>query len=116
MYPSCLPSWSSSLSILLVFSPLVNAVTLYNNHGAITSTVTAANATYTGMEAYNPTTLTPPPLPSPAPPNAFNIALTAAPPTGLSIKHNGSFFGFSIEFSVLNQVCEYFLFQRRGYI
>jgi hypothetical protein len=68
-----------------------------------------AGATYTGAAAYNPTTLVPPPLPTPNPPNRFLITLprNGTQVSGLSIPQNGSFLGFSIEFSVINQIREY---------
>lgn len=102
--------YSSTLfsSLLVSLLPLANAaVTIYNYEGAVATSVSGSAApAYTGLQAYNPITLSAPPLPNPAPSNAFNIALHAGPPAGLSIKLNGSFCGFSIEFSVLNQVCE----------
>lgn len=98
----------SLLLLPLLFPPSTTAnVTVYDYGGQITATSSGAQAAYTGLQAYNPIKLNAPALPNPAPANAFNINLRAAPPPGLSIKINGSFFGFSIEFSVLNQVCEY---------
>ena len=74
-----------------------------------TQTQSAGSATYTGYQAYNPTVLIPPPLPSPAPPTQFNVGLqqSAAQVSGISIPVNGSFWGFSIETSVITQVCEF---------
>ncbi|EIN05065.1 hypothetical protein PUNSTDRAFT_107355 [Punctularia strigosozonata HHB-11173 SS5] len=46
--------------------------------------------------------LVPPPLPDPPLSNAFTVALSNSP-NGLSIPQSGSFFGFSIELSVINQ-------------
>jgi len=59
--------------------------------------------------AYNNTRLVPPPIPNPAPANAFTLTLSkdAAAVNGLSIPHVGpSFWGFSIEMSVIGQVRE----------
>jgi hypothetical protein len=79
------------LSLLLLvalshLSPAV-AVTLYNNPSTVsapTATTTAANVTWTGLPAYDPTVLTPPaPL---------------SPP--ITNEQKGNFLGFSIELSV----------------
>ncbi|KAF7974612.1 hypothetical protein HWV62_11580 [Athelia sp. TMB] len=71
----------------------------------LTASATSSNAAaaYTGAAAYNPTVLNPPPVPSPAPGN-FDIQLQTGAVPGLSIPLPGSFFGFSVEFSVANQV------------
>ena len=66
----------------------------------------------TNLPAYDETRLTPPPLPNPAPLNAFTLNLPAngANAPGLSIVHrDGSFLGFSIEMSVINQLCQSYL-------
>ncbi|KAK7447749.1 hypothetical protein VKT23_014007 [Stygiomarasmius scandens] len=68
-----------------------------------TQTNTAAAANYTGSAAYNPTVLQPPALPNPMPVLQFDIQLQGAP-SGVSIPQEGSFMGFSIEMSVVNQV------------
>ncbi|KAH7928005.1 glycoside hydrolase family 79 protein [Leucogyrophana mollusca] len=95
-------------SFLLGFGLSQAAVTVYGPHVQQTfgpyGTVTAASASYTGAAVYNPTTLTPPPVPNPPPPTQFNIALESGNVQGLSITQRGSFFGFSIEFSVVTQV------------
>ncbi|KAF8952441.1 hypothetical protein BDZ97DRAFT_1640845, partial [Flammula alnicola] len=70
-----------------------------------TVTGTAASANYTGSAAYNPTVLNPPAPPGPAAlPTQFAIQLSGVAPPGASITQTGSFFGFSIEMSVVNQV------------
>jgi hypothetical protein len=53
--------------------------------------------------------LTPPALPSPAPSLAFSqqIQATNATAQGISIPQIGPFLGFSIEMSVINQVCAF---------
>lgn len=101
------------LSILLfpfIFFHLAAAsVTVYGYAGAVaSSTDTAKEPSYTGMQAYNPVVLQPPPLPVPPPANAFTVNVHNTAPNGVSIKLPGSFMGFSIEFSVLNQVCQCF--------
>jgi len=55
-------------------------------------------------QAYNPIVLNAPPVPSPPPPNTFAIQLQNNNSTGLSIPHNGNFFGFSIEFESSDEV------------
>jgi hypothetical protein len=67
-------------------------------------TSTTASPTYTGSAAYDPTTLTPPPPPSPAINSLFNLQLYSGSVPGLSIKQHGAFLGFSIELSVSNQI------------
>jgi len=73
------------------------------------STLTAAAANYTAAAYYDPTVLTAPPVPSPAPPTQFSLQLNNAANAvqNLSIMLNGDFLGFSIEFSVINQVSQY---------
>lgn len=73
---------------------------------SVTTTATAASATYSGSAAYDTTVLSAPAVPNPAPATSFNIQLYSGGMTGLSIKQNGGFFGFSIEMSVVNHVCK----------
>lgn len=99
-----------------LFSPLglgiliqgAASVTVYYPQGqgplGASGTATAAAANYTGAAAYNPTTLNPPPVPNPFN-TQFVVQLQNGGTPGVSIKQNGSFFGFSIEMSVANQVC-----------
>lgn len=72
-----------------------------------TASATAASANYTGSAAYNPTVLKAPDVPNPKPPNAFDIQLATGGMPGMSIPIPSSFFGFSVEFSVANQVREF---------
>jgi len=82
------------------------SVTVYSQQplGAGTSTAAAANSTAAAY--YDTTVLTAPPVPSPAPPTKFSIQLNNAPNAvqNLSMPLSGDFLGFSIEFSVINQV------------
>jgi hypothetical protein len=98
LLPSLL--WSSS------FISLARAgVTVYSQQ-PLGATATAALPSFTAP-AYNDTVvLTPPPVPSPAISNNFFIQLNSAPSgvQGLSIQHQGGFYGISIEMSVANQV------------
>ena len=58
------------------------------------------------LQAYNSATLIAPTPPGPTNmPTAFAVVVPSAVPVGASIQHSGSFFGFSIEMSVVNQVC-----------
>lgn len=72
------------------------------------STSSADSASYTGAAAYDPTVLNAPGIPNPPAGNQFSIQLSGSNATqgGLSIPLSGSFFGFSIEMSVANQVRE----------
>jgi hypothetical protein len=87
------------------------AVTVWTqtHMGQPTNTASAAAANHTGAAAYDPTVLTAPAIPNPAPPNAFFLQLfnSNTSQAGLSIVQKGSFFGFSIEMSVINQVRKY---------
>ena len=85
------------------------SVTVYSQQPLGAGTATAAAANYTGAAAYDPTVLTAPAVPSPAPPNQFSIQLNSAPNAVqvLSIPLSGDFLGFSIEFSVVNQISKY---------
>jgi hypothetical protein len=84
------------------------AVTVYGQIPlGFTQTVSTNNPTTT-LAAYNDTILIPPPVPNPLPANAFTLELPAAAAdfAGLSIRQPGSFYGFSIEMSVITQVGE----------
>ena len=67
---------------------------------------------YTELAAYNDVYMYPPAIPSPAPPTQFAIGVPtdAGLMSGLSIKQQGTFFGFSIEMSVAVQISECVLF------
>lgn len=106
----CYLSLPPSLLLLVcsIFPYTAASVTVYGLPGAVTSTVSGVTPVYTGMQAYNPTTLNAPDLPNPAPSTAFTIALRQTTPAGVSTKIPSAFMGFSIEFSVLNQVCKSF--------
>lgn len=86
------------------------AITVYGQIplGQTTSTSSTAGASATVLAAYNTTVLNPPAIPSPALPTTFTVALESANTSvsGLSIPQSGSFYGFSIEMSVLTQIRE----------
>ncbi|KAJ7224556.1 glycoside hydrolase family 79 protein [Mycena pura] len=94
--------------LLLLALPAVRAiVTVYPQPAqaqATLGTASANPAAYSGVAAYNPTTLNAPPVPSPAVPSTFNIQLNTGGTPGASIQQSGDFLGFSIEMSVSNQV------------
>lgn len=108
-----------SLCLHLFYAAVaVHAVTVYNQLGPLaaqstntTAISTSAALTSTGnfiglAAAYNPTTWPPPALPDPLPASQFAIELmpTADLVEGISIPAPGSFFGLSIEMSVVTQV------------
>lgn len=89
---------------------LARAVTVYSQVPmGVTPTTSASGSTYTGAAAYDPTVLNAPALPNPLPPTQFGIQLStsASDVPALSIQLSGAFLGFSIEMSVVDQVCEY---------
>jgi len=95
-------------ALLSVFST-AQAVTVYGQI-PLAQTFTAARPVQTVLAAYNDTQLTPPPVPNPAPARQFTLTLQhdATAVNGLSMPHVGlSFFGFSIEMSVVSQVRKY---------
>jgi len=98
-----------ALCSLNVVQPCSASVTVWYQEGQTplhgTATGTASSANYTGSAAYNPNTLNAPPPPGPAAlPTQFALQLSNTVPPGASIAQSGSFFGFSIEMSVVNQV------------
>jgi len=106
------PALGCSLLLPLLVALVVEAnVTVYypKNQGPLqlTTTGSADASSYTGAAAYNPTVLNAPPVPVPPIPVNFGIQLQNGGVSGLSIPLNGSFLGFSIEFSVSNQVRTY---------
>ncbi|KAF7297395.1 Glyco-hydro-79C domain-containing protein [Mycena indigotica] len=101
------------LAFLLVASALLPGakagITVYSvpNQVVFATTSLSGSASapaYTGVAAYNPTTLIPPPVPTPAVPSTFNIQLNTGGTPGASIEQSGDFIGFSVEMSVSNQV------------
>lgn len=83
--------------------------TLGLDGGGTTSASTTADIPAYTPPAFNTVVLQAPPVPQPPPPTAFSLSLqasTGAGVQGLSIPQSGSFLGFSVEFSVVNQVGE----------
>lgn len=100
-------SWKLSLTLGTIIQLLgsAGAVTVYYVPGQEPfQTQTASAATYTGAAAYNPTILIAPPPPANLT-TKFPVQLTNGA-GGASIPQQGRFFGFSIEMSVVNQVCK----------
>ena len=78
-----------------------------NYTATATPTGAAAFAHFTAAAEYDPTTLNPPPIPSPPLPTVVPVQLTSSGGLpNLSARINGAFFGFSVEMSVANQVCQ----------
>lgn len=98
------------LAGLLGVSQVHAAVTVYNQipYGASASS-SAAGAGKTANAYADSVQLTAPALPNPLPPTTFDLTLGTNnnSQNGLSIPIPGSFYGFSIEMSVVNQVGEF---------
>ncbi|KAJ7034447.1 hypothetical protein C8F04DRAFT_1101881 [Mycena alexandri] len=93
-----------ALALLSLTPTALGTVTIYATQAVFTPTSTPG-ASYTGVAAYNPGTLVPPPLPTPAVlTNPIPVNLQNSGTPGLGVKQKGSFLGFSIEMSVTNQV------------
>ncbi|KAF8591731.1 glycoside hydrolase family 79 protein [Ramaria rubella] len=93
------------LSLLLLSLQAYADVTIYTQVPFGTGTITSsATSTYTAPAAFDPTSLTAPPVPSPAPPTQFPVQLLSGGMPGLSIPQSGSFVGFSVELSVADQI------------
>ncbi|WWC99951.1 hypothetical protein V866_006860 [Kwoniella sp. B9012] len=99
----------ASLSLLSLIS--AQSLTLYTGDttATATSTASAAEGSYTGLAAYDPTVLTPP-TPPETPVTSYTLTL---PSNGqavldqglsLSIAQKGNFLGFSVELSIANSL------------
>ncbi|KAF9529145.1 hypothetical protein CPB83DRAFT_853311 [Crepidotus variabilis] len=87
--------------------PCSKAITVYyqNGENPFLPSPTSKGIAYTGLAAYDPTTLIPPSPPGPsAVPTSFALQVANSVPVAASMPQSGSFFGFSIEMSVVNQV------------
>lgn len=87
------------------------AVTIYGPSGRIqsqtisnTAAVPTSSADVESVD--NTLVLTPPPIPVPPPPSQFHLVLqnSAQNVQNASIQQTGSFYGFSIEMSVVEQI------------
>ena len=83
------------------------AVTIYSQTPfGFTRTASGSASSYTGLPAYDPTILTPPVI-SPIPrPYFLQLTNNVSAVGGASIPVNGTFYGFSLEFSDVNQIGE----------
>jgi len=105
-------SWGKLLALTsscALFAQSALAVTIYGQTPLGATRTLEPGASWTGLPAYDPTILTPPvvnPLPAP-----YSLQLTndVNAVGGVSIPLKGSFFGFSIEVSVVNQIREFTL-------
>ncbi|KAG6827199.1 hypothetical protein H0H92_012826 [Tricholoma furcatifolium] len=93
----------AACSAVLLFCPTLVSSTITVYPTATTVTATATTGNYTGAAAYDPTILSPPPVPSGLN-TAFTIQLETDTTANLSLVQNGSLIGFSVEMSVTNQV------------
>lgn len=102
-------SWGKLLALAsscILFVQSALAVTVYGQEPLGATKTLQPGSSYTGLPAYDPTTLTPPvvsPLPGP-----YFLQLTndVTAVGGVSIPMKGTFLGFSIEVSVVNQIRE----------
>ena len=109
------------ICLLNIVQPCRASITVWYQEGQaplhVTTTGTALSANYTGSAAYNPNTLNAPAPPGPAGlPTQFALQLSNTVPPGASIAQSGSFFGFSIEMSVVNQVSKLNSFLFVGFV
>lgn len=110
----------TSLSLTLFLRPTAASVTVYGISGieaqeplTLSASSSASSSDPTNLPAFNSLVLQPPPVPVPAPPTRFVLTVPATTQDAVvddglmvSVVQNGSFFGFSIEFSVVDQVSE----------
>ncbi|CDO73856.1 Glycoside Hydrolase Family 79 protein [Trametes cinnabarina] len=105
---ACAAAAKAQVTIYGVFGSTTTAASSQSTPGPSSTIYQTVHgpATYTGLEAYNQVYLQPPPIPSPAPANQFTISLpnAAAGMNALSVPQAPTFFGFSIEMSVANQL------------
>ena len=101
-----------ALLALVYIADVQASVTVYSQvpFREFTKTVSAALTNYTAHAMYDPVILNPPTLP-PLPSTQFSLTLGASSTTqgGLSGAVPGSFWGFSVEMSVADQLCESFI-------
>ena len=101
---------SSPWALLALAALYVRAVTVYSQipFGQSTKTLSAPATNFTPNAVYDPKQLQAPPLPGTLPPTAFTLSLAASNNSmqGLSMPIPGTFYGFSVEMSVSNQIRE----------
>lgn len=103
-------SWGKAIVLVSSWAICIQsvlAVTIYGQTPlGFTRSASGAASSYTGLPAYNTTILIPPVI-DPAPsPYSLQLTNNVSAVEGVSIPVNGPFYGFSIEFSVVNQIGE----------
>ncbi|WWC58858.1 uncharacterized protein I303_101403 [Kwoniella dejecticola CBS 10117] len=102
----------TTLSLVSLTLTSAQSLTVYTGGTAATTTTdtaSAASGTYTGLAAYDPTVLTPPPAPA-TPVTSYTLNLPANGQAvldagmALSIPQKGNFLGFSVELSIANSL------------
>lgn len=102
-------SWGSLLlaaSSCALFAQSALAVTVYGQTPLGATQTLPPGAIYTGLPAYDPTILNPPPVNATPGPYSLQLTNDVNAMSGVSIPMNGTFYGFSIEMSVVNQIRE----------
>ncbi|KAG8760410.1 hypothetical protein FRC11_000426 [Ceratobasidium sp. 423] len=94
---------SQFVVLACIWARFAGAVTVYGVKTAKTIGTSQAYAAVATLAAYDQTVLTSPSPPSPAITNNFLVQLYPGTMAGLSIKQSGSFMGYSIELSVVEQ-------------
>ena len=102
----CLCGASGVRAQVTVYGP--NGVIQQQALGVAETSTSAAAPALTSLPAFNSVQLQAPAVPNPAPPTQFGIGVpqSAQNAVGLSIQQQPGFYGFSIEFSVVDQVSE----------
>ncbi|EJU00548.1 hypothetical protein DACRYDRAFT_23005 [Dacryopinax primogenitus] len=97
---------SLALFLLPFLRPAWADVTIYTTFPNLASTAPAPFPTgpYSGLPAFDPTTIPPPSLPNPPQPTDVLITLSQGGMQGLSIPQMGNLLGFSIELSVSDTI------------
>lgn len=124
MSPSAAALFLASLALSCICPAAYASVTVYGISGVQeplfptspsdpSPTVAPPSFAPTNLPAFNQLVLQPPPVPVPPPPTQFGIGLQQNADNLvlggglLSVRQNGSFLGFSVEFSVVDQISEF---------
>ncbi|KAF9554710.1 glycoside hydrolase family 79 protein [Agrocybe pediades] len=92
-------------SVSIYHTPQQSQLSVAAAASAAAASGTATAGPYVGLAAYNTTILNAPPPPAASTfPTQITLQLTDAPMLNVSIPQKSSFFGFSVEMSVVNQV------------
>lgn len=102
-----MPSFGRALGPFLLLAHYTLAqVTVYPTNGAPAMTTLPPGVPYSGPDAFNPVVLNVPAMPTQFPTQYDVLVANGAAPAGASIPLSSSFFGFSIEMSVVDQICQ----------